>query len=133
AADVDVEITRPVHNERRHANRWQDRTDVDLGVHLEECNRRSWAGGYTQVASPPVLQSRVVCHAWSQHVELRRAPPRPFDSLDIALALIGSRRPRIVRRADPFGICAVEDERGRPLRISSCETHDNVTTLLPSL
>src|SRR5260370_19100382 len=93
AADVDVEITRPVHNESRHANRWQDRTDVDLSVHLEQCDRRSRAGRYAQIASPPVLQSRVVCNAWSQHLELRSAPPSPFDFLDITLAPLLPRCP----------------------------------------
>ena len=115
-----------MNDERRYANRWQNRTDVDLRVHLEQCGRSSWAGGYTQVAGPPVLHSRVARNTWRQYFELRRASPSPLDALDVPLPLVGGRSPRIVRRTYAFGIRAVEDERSRPLRIRRREqrAHD---------
>ena len=110
-----------VQHQRRHADRRQDVTDVDLGVHLGQRQHRSGAGAHPQVGAPPVAERRVVGPARRADLDPDRAAPAGADLLEEMLVRCARRPPGIVGRPQAARVGADHHQAERALRIGRGE------------
>ena len=127
AAFGELHITIPgaVHDERRHPNTRQHFTDIDRRVHFQERKRSTGACAATMISHQLSQSLRVEARC---NVVKSRCPVA-LDRLVGRLALLRSRRPRIIRAPDPLGEATKSAKRDGPFRVSSCEKNAHVASL----
>ena len=118
--DAHVEVGAAVDDERRDADRRQQRADVDQRVHLHERLDGAGAGGGAAALAPPARHRLVGGRAHELHVGLEA--PVALQILDVGGARLARRRPGVVVvGVEPLRVGAVEDQRARPLGIGRGE------------
>src|SRR6516164_782951 len=73
--DVAARVAGSMHDERRHADRRQDRTDINLGVHTSQRDRCRRAGARPLPAGP--MATEVVVGRLTRHEEFDRSTGSP--------------------------------------------------------
>ena len=120
-----------VHDERRHADRWQHVTDVDLPVHEGESLDGSRASTPAEIVDP-LVRLLVVdeLHARAHGIQRLGAWAEQSQiALRLSTVFLLGPAPGVVRRPHRAGISASEDERGGPLGVRCREEKTHRRTL----
>src|SRR6266571_1283496 len=113
-ANVDVSVAGPVQDQGWDADRAQQLTDVDSGVHAAQSDCGTRACAHAKVACPPV--SEAIIRIRSKDFDVSARAPLPLEQAVPALPFFLSRRPRILGVPDTLCVGAVHHEGRGSLR-----------------
>ena len=132
AALLDLRVSVPdgMEHERRDADGRKHGTDVDIGIHATERDRRARTHAQPRPARVSGTDRRVAGHARRDRGEVHlAAAPSRRETVEPRLPFHWRGGPRVVRRPDPLGEDAVRDERGRALGMRRREEDGHVAAL----
>ena len=114
-ARIAVHVVSSLENERRDADRRQDRPDVHIRVHVEIGQRIARAVGQTLVLAPPTAERIVVDPRWRHLLEEQALTPILIDQPVVARQPLLAASPRKVGVLGRTGVAAVQDQGPRSL------------------